>query len=311
MNKSTNEIREWQGHEGVVFASENGFDVIDCRLCGFKHIIPIPTVEELESVYKHDYYQQEKPLYLDQYREDLDWWDMVYTQRYKILEQYLPVKQRRLLDIGSGPGFFLLNGQNRGWQTKGIEPSVQAVEHSRGLELDVEHGFYSEQTSSGLGTFDAINMSLVLEHLPDPAGFLKVIHHQLNDNGLVCIIVPNDFNPFQVVLRDHLGFKSWWVAPPHHINYFDFESLSNLVERCGFEIVHKESTFPIDMFLLMGDNYIENDELGRACHTKRMNFEKAMNLDGAGNALPELYAAFAHQGIGREVVIYAKRKGLR
>lgn len=307
MTKQKQVTKAWQAHEGLVAASDNGFDVIDCRHCGFKHIIPIPTVEELENVYQHDYYKQEKPLYLERHREDLDWWNMVYTHRYKILEQHLPVNQRRLLDIGSGPGFFLLNGQIRGWQVKGIEPSVQAADHSRGLQLDVAHGFYSEQTAPGLGMFDAINMGLVLEHIPAPAALLKLIHRQLNDNGMVCIIVPNDFNPIQLVLRDHLGFKPWWVAPPHHINYFDFDSLSNLLERCGFEVVHKESTFPIDIFLLMGDNYIGNDEVGRACHTKRIKFEKAMNLSGASNVLADLYSEFARQGIGREAVMIARK----
>ena len=99
-------IKKWQGHEGVVVASANGFDVIDCKTCGFKHIISIPTEEELEQTYQHDYYTQEKPLYLERYREDLEWWNMVYTQRYGILEQHLPAEHRRLLDIGSGPGFF-------------------------------------------------------------------------------------------------------------------------------------------------------------------------------------------------------------
>ncbi len=303
-------IKKWQDHEGSVVASDNGFDVIECQLCGFKHIISIPTVEELEKVYQHDYYKQEKPLYLDRYREDLDWWNMVYAQRYQILEQHLPVKQRRLLDIGSGPGFFLLNGQMRGWKVKGIEPSAQATEHSQGLKIDVEHAFYSEQTAPGLGAFDVINMSLVLEHIPDPARLLQLVYQQLNVNGLICIVVPNDFNPFQLVLRDQLGLKPWWVAPPHHINYFDFDSLANFVERCGFEVVHKEATFPIDMFLLMGDNYIGNDNVGRACHAKRMNFEKALSQGDSNDVLMELYSAFAQQGVGREVVIYARKKAV-
>jgi SAM-dependent methyltransferase len=299
-------LKEWHDHEGPVVASANGFDVINCMLCGFKHIIPIPTEEELERVYRHDYYTQEKPLYIERYREDLDWWNMVYAQRYEILEQHLPAERRRLLDIGSGPGFFLLNGQKRGWQVKGIEPSVQAVEHSCGLGLDVESVFFTETTAPKFGIFDVINMGEVLEHIPDPAALLSLVNRQLNATGMVCIIVPNDFNPFQIVLRDHLGFKPWWVAPPHHINYFDFESLSRLVERSGFEVVHKESTFPIDMFLLMGDNYIGNDDLGRACHKKRINLEKAMHKGGQGNLLAGLYSAFAHQGVGREIVLYAK-----
>lgn len=302
------QLKNWQEHQGTAVASANGFDIIDCQLCRFKHIIPIPSEDELEHAYRHEYYTQEKPLYLERYKEDLDWWDLVYSRRYEILEQHLSETHRRLLDIGSGPGYFLLNGEKRGWQVKGIEPSVQAVVHSRGLGLNVVHGFYSDRTSPGLGTFDAVNMSLVLEHIPEPATLLKTVHRQLNDNGMICIIVPNDFNPFQLLLRDHLGFKPWWVAPPHHINYFDFDSLSNLVTRCGFEVVHKEATFPIDMFLLMGENYIENDELGRACHTKRMNFETAMNRNEANKLLlANLYSAFAQLDLGREVVIFARK----
>ena len=136
---------------------------------------------------------------------------------------------------------------------------------------------------------------------------LRLINHQLNDDGIVCIIVPNDFNPFQLLLRDHLDFEPWWVAPPHHINYFSFKSLAGLLEKCGFSVVHQESTFPIDLFLLMGDNYIENDEVGRECHSKRMNFERAARSDGSGNLLERLYSDFAKQGIGREVVLYARK----
>ena len=73
-------------------------------------------------------------------------------------------------------------------------------------------------------------------------------------------------------------------------------------------MVHQESSFPIDIFLLMGDNYIGNDEIGRACHKKRMKFETAMMLGGQGDTLAGLYSAFADQGIGREVVIYAEKK---
>ncbi len=299
--------KSWQEHEGTIVASVDEFDVIDCLQCGFKHAVPIPSEDDLENAYRHDYYTKEKPLYLERYREDLDWWNLVYTHRYEVFEQNLPVKQRRLLDIGSGPGFFLLNGKNRGWDVKGIEPSVKAAEHSRELGLDVDNIFFTEQTAPHLGTFDVVNMGEVLEHIPDPVALLRLVHCCLNDNGIVSIIVPNDFNPFQLVLRDHIGFDPWWVGPPHHLNYFDFYSLPKLLEKSGFELVHKESTFPIDMFLLMGDNYVGNDELGRACHVKRMNFEKALTRGGNGDVLNKLYASLASQGIGREVVVFAKK----
>jgi SAM-dependent methyltransferase len=298
--------KSWQNHSGIVVASANGFDVIECKECGFKHVISIPTDDELEQIYSHEYYTREKPLYLELYREDLEWWNTVYTHHYEILEQHLPPQQRRILDIGSGPGYFLLNGKNRGWQVKGVEPSIQAAVHGQDLGLDIENIYFSEQTAPTLASFDAINMGEVLEHIPNPAAFLKLVHTKLNIDGLVCIIVPNDFNPLQLILRDHLGFDPWWVAPPHHINYFNFKSLAGLLEKCGFEVILTESTFPIDMFLLMGDNYIGNDELGRSCHKKRMNFDLNIAKNPVLNS--KLRKAFAELGLGRELFILARKR---
>jgi len=300
-------IKKWQSHGGEVVASANGFDVIECVQCGFKHIIAIPTEEELEQVYRDNYYTQEKPLYLERYHADLEWWNTVYNRRYEVLEQHLLPSQRKLLDIGSGPGYFLLNGKNRGWDVKGVEPSLQAAEYSKGLDLDVENLFYTEQSASNLGMFDVVNMGEVLEHIPNPFALLKLVHKQLNVGGVACLIVPNDFNPLQLVLRDHMGFSPWWVAPPHHINYFNFRSLNTLLVRCGFKVIHQESTFPIDIFLLMGENYIGNDEVGRECHSKRMIFEKKIIGAGRSEILNQLYTSFAEQNLGREVVIFASR----
>lgn len=207
------EAKEWQGHKGKKFASANGFDVIDCECCKFKHIIPIPTIDELDAVYEHEYYNQEKPLYLERYKEDLDWWNAVYKHRYEILENFLPENQRDILDIGSGPGFFLLNGQKRGWKSVGIEPSIKAATHSSQLGLRIINDFYAEHSAQNLGKFDAVNMSLVLEHIPNPANLLRLVHGQLNSGGLISLVVPNDFNPFQNIANDDLGFGNWWVAP--------------------------------------------------------------------------------------------------
>ena len=302
-----NKEKNWKGFKGKVLASANGFDVIDNEERGFAHIIPIPDEEELENVYKHDYYEEEKPLYLERYLEDIDWWNDTYSHRYKIFERNLSKNSRSILDIGSGPGYFLLKGKDLGWKVKGIEPSFKAFDHSKGLGLDVEQGFYNEETAPYLGKYDVINLGLVLEHIPYPEKMLGLLKKQLNYDGILCIIVPNDFNPFQILLRDNLNFKDWWVAPPHHINYFNFQSLTRLLEKCGFSVIHQESTFPIDMFLLMGENYLNNDEVGRKCHKKRMNFEKAMRLNEDESLLERLYSDFAKQGIGREIVLYAKK----
>ncbi len=298
--------KQWQNHTGVMVDAVNGFDIIECQPCGFKHILPIPSFEELQKIYREAYYREAKPLYFERHREDLDWWNVTYSERYDTFEEFVDLEQRRILDVGSGPGFFLLHGQQRGWQTLGIEPSKQAAAHTRELGVKVVENFLTEQTAQEVGKFGVVHMSEVLEHISDPKEMLQLARRVLNPQGLLCVVVPNDYNPFQGALRSECGYEPWWLAPPHHVNYFSFDSLSLLFSSCGFEVVLREATFPIDMFLLMGENYIGNDALGRQCHGKRKQFE--MNLEHAGQreVKRSFYRALASQGLGREVVLFAK-----
>ncbi len=295
-----------QNCTGPVLDTVKGFDVIECKTCGFKHILPVPTADELQKIYQSDYYTNEKPLYLEQHTEDLDWWNLVYNERFDFFEEKLPPSQRQILDIGSGPGYFLLHGKNRGWKTIGFEPSSSAAAHSRSLGINIIEDFFEERTVKDIGMFDVVHLENVFEHIPDPIGMLKLIRSVLKPGGILCVITPNDYNPFQQILVDSCGYDTWWLAPPHHINYFDFNSMNNLLTNNGFTILKSEATFPIDIFLLMGDNYIGNDKIGRSCHRKRMLFETNI---AAANQTPmkkKLYNALAELGIGRELCIYAQ-----
>jgi SAM-dependent methyltransferase len=299
----------WKGNNGVehfgkLCESLNEFDIIDCETCKFRHTVPIPTLEELVKIYNHEYYTKEKPLYIERYIEDQKWWDLVYSDRYDFLEENLAVNRRRILDIGSGPGLFLTHGKQRGWKTKGIEPSAKAAAYSRDiLGLDIDELFLDETTAAKMDKFDAINLGEVLEHLPDPLDILGLIRSMLDDKGLICIIVPNDFNPFQLLLQKHIEYDPWWIAPPYHLNYFTPDSLNSLITKAGFDVIHMETTFPIEMFLLMGEKYIGNDGLGRKCHEMRKLFDENISKD------KKLSKAFrksmASMGIGREIVMYA------
>lgn len=305
MNKIGTKEKSWKTHSGQVLDHVNGFDVIECALCSFAHIIPIPTSVELADIYKEDYYSKEKPLYIENAKEDADWWKLVNSERYELFEGRLEESRRRILEIGSGPGFFLLTGKERGWQVLGFEPSRLAAEYASEMGLDIVNEFLTDENSKEIGVFDVVYMHEVLEHIPDPTVLVRRAYSLLAPGGLFCVIVPNDYNAIQDVLRSSMGFEPWWVAPPHHINYFNQSSLSKLLEEAGFTILLSETTFPIDIFLLMGENYINNDEIGRACHERIKNFE--MNLERAGRSALKrsIYESFARDGIGREIVLLA------
>jgi SAM-dependent methyltransferase len=174
------------------------FDVIDCDVCAFKHVVPIPTAEELERVFREEYYSQDKPLYLSGTCEELDWWYLVHRDRYDTFEAHLPATRRRVLDIGSGPGLFLTHGKSRGWSGAGIEPSKQAGAHSRDMGLEIVEDFFDGFTAAKLGRFDAVHLSEVLEQAPAPADVLKHAYEIFNPGGLICVVVPNAYTPANI-----------------------------------------------------------------------------------------------------------------
>ena len=297
----------WKEHAGAVLDTREGFEVLDCESCGFKHVVPLPSPAELDEVYTHEFYSRDKPLYLERRREDREWWDLVYSDRYETIEELLGSSEGRILDIGSGAGFFLAHGRQRGWETLGIEPSRQAAAHARELGVEVVEGLLNAELARDIGNFDAVHMSQVLEHIPDPCAALELVHSLLRPGGLVCLTVPNDYSPLQFALREARGFDPWWVAPPHHLNYFDTASLRRLVESRGFEPLREEGSFPMELFLLMGDNYIGDDSLGRACHAKRKSLEQTLHAAGLASLKRELYRRLGELGLGRELVLIARR----
>ena len=83
-------------HRGIVFEELDGFKIIQCELCNFKHAIPLPNNEDLQQIYSEEYYSIEKPLYIQRYIEDKKWWDLTYEQRYSLFESHLAVSYTHL-----------------------------------------------------------------------------------------------------------------------------------------------------------------------------------------------------------------------
>lgn len=292
-------------HHGARIAAANGYDIVACESCGFRHVLPLPSLHALEREYRENYYGTEKPTFLAHAGEDQPWFALAQADRLESMERLLPPARRRLLDIGCGPGFFLSAAKQRGWTAQGIEPSRQAASHARDLGVAVTEGFFGKDTAAQLGRFDAITLTNMLEHVPDPIAILEQARDCLEPGGVICVGVPNDFSPFQAAGRAAVGAGAWWVAPPHHLNYFDFESLSGLLTRLGFTPKERTTVFPMEAFLMMGENYIGDPALGRACHNKRKKFDFSLEAAGLRDVRRALYRALAEQGIGREAVVIA------
>jgi hypothetical protein len=58
-----------------------------------------------------------------------------------------------------------------------------------------------------------------------------------------------------------------------------------------------QADFPMELFLLMGLNYVEDPEVGATCHAYRVQAELSLPAD----VRRELFRTFAAGGIGRNL----------
>lgn len=302
INHITYTSKDGKKHEGKTLDEKNGYTVIECKTCGFKHIVPIPEKELLNKLYKEEFYSSEKPRYLTENEEDFDWWELTYHLYYDMLERNIKSTSKKLLEIGSGPGFFLKIGKERGWDVTGFEPSKLAYEYSKKFEVSVVNKVFNRSTASESGKFDVVYMETVIEHIDDPETLISDVKSVLKPNGLFCVIAPNDYNPLQMLLKDKLGYMPYWVAPPQHINYFDFDSMEKLLTKLGFEVLESSATFPMEFFLLSGQNYVDDNKLGRKCHFMRKKLESNLYMHDK-DMLIKTYNFFAENRIGREFIL--------
>ncbi|MFT5286801.1 MAG: 2-polyprenyl-3-methyl-5-hydroxy-6-metoxy-1,4-benzoquinol methylase [Planctomycetota bacterium] len=274
---------------------------------GYLHVWPRIEADEHTKFYREDFYG---PEHFAKAELEIDYWREFWNLRRERIEEALgtPPANRplRILDVGCAGGFFLESFRSKGWHVEGVEPSITAVEYARSrFGLDVTLGTLEELE---LGeSFDAVHCSLVLEHLSDPDFAVERMRDFLRPGGVLFVECPNEFNALQLAVRDQLHKESWWINPAHHLNYFDYDSLSKLLADHGLDEVERLATFPMEMFALMGSDYIGNNEVGLACHKQRMQFERNLIAAGGGETLVDMYRALADTGLGRTCSVLARR----
>lgn len=263
--------------------------MIDCKPCGFAHLDPIPDAEMLTRHYQ-TYYSKTKPNFESEHEEDADWWADLYNDRLEQIE--CRTEGRRLLDVGCGPGYFCEAAKARGWRAEGCDPCADMLAGAIKSGAAVYH---CGADNLPTGKYDLVTLWEVLEHLPDPAKALRDCRDRLNPGGMLAVQVPNDFNR----LQDNRGY---WVVFPDHVNYFNRKSLQRLLKRCGFNPVHAETSFPMELFLLSGMDYVAKPEIGRRAHKLRMWFDSGLSADRRRF----LYSMMANADMGRDLYVLSQ-----
>ncbi|BDG60365.1 hypothetical protein caldi_14550 [Caldinitratiruptor microaerophilus] len=138
-----------------------------------------------------------------------------------------------LLDVGCGSGQFLANMRARGWNVLGVEPDGEAVRVAREhFGLTVSQGTL-EEVDLREGTFDAVTLNHVIEHVLDPVGILRSCRRVLKPGGLLVVVTPN---PAGLGAR---FFGEGWLHwdPPRHLFLLSPQNLGEAAQRAGLQVV--------------------------------------------------------------------------
>lgn len=140
------------------------------------------------------------------------------------------VPQGRLLDVGCGQGQWLFSMREMGWQVDGVDFDERAAKAGAEAGLAIRCGSLEQQNFPS-ETFDAVTMSHVIEHLPEPAQTLGECARILKPGGKLVVWTPNTSSlGCRVLKQDWRGLE-----PPRHLYLFSPRSMRLLLERAGFD----------------------------------------------------------------------------
>lgn len=267
-----------------------------CQTCGFYHADPYPDRDFLSRYYNG--YEIPCPLH----QEERDRIARIIGAR---ISPSLPV-----IDIGCGKGEMLSTLRAHGFTNLyGTEAGSMRLHASKlkaitMLPYDIEE--LIRWSNKEAKFFDCALLINVLEHVPEPVSLMRQMKDILSPGGMVMFSIPNDFNVLQNVYLKKTQKKPWFLVLPDHLNYISLESIDGVMERAGYEIIHKTVQYPLELFLLQGDNYTNEPETGKICHLKRVEFERSFAVTDSIADLDNLYEVFAKAGIGRDMYILAR-----
>jgi SAM-dependent methyltransferase len=222
-----------RGHDRLTGAPGD-FTVLACPACGLAFTNPRLRPEDFATYYPESYSAYEPNI--SDYRPSLGE-RLGSLQRQAIVRfgPYRKVWQRppgRLLDVGCGTGDLAAVFARRGWSAAGIEPSAAAARHARAIGVEAVAGTLADAPWED-SEFDAILFNHSLEHIDEPVQALAEATRLLRPGGLLAIAVPN-FGSW----HRHLFGSAWFQLDlPRHLQHFDRDSLSALVEAAGLRPV--------------------------------------------------------------------------
>lgn len=203
--------------------NDSGFDEWMCQFCHHAFVWPQPTEKYLK-----DYYDKSVNYVKGAAQEKIE--PPKRAHRILISMAGKPQGALKVLDVGAGFGSLLLYWKENGHCAFAYEYSNRCAEFLQKHGMKCFQGEFGAKLFEGDAPFDLVFMCEVLEHVPDPIGYLGTARAVLRKGGKICLSVPN---------KDFLLMKSYNAsfANNPHLSHFSQQSLALALGKAGFENV--------------------------------------------------------------------------
>jgi len=226
------------------------FQFVRCRHCEHLYLDPRPSIRDIARIYPPDYYAYStgsNPIAarLRRMRE---------VQKVNLYRRAIGTGARRILEIGCGNGRFLSLLREYGprdWELEGVDFSEGAIRQCQALGLRAYVRRIEDLTSKD-GTYDAVIMMHLIEHLEDPRRSCEQVRALLRPGGVFILETPN------VAGLDYRLFRGRWWAHyhfPRHWNLFSSASLRRLLGETGFAVVQTNSLINTSSWIISLHNF--------------------------------------------------------
>lgn len=139
-------------------------------------------------------------------------------------------KTNKMLDVGCGPGLFLIEAKKRGWKVYGTEFTDNQLAYLKNKGINTLKGKLNDNSFEN-ELFDVIISSEVIEHINNPVEETQQFYRLLRKGGLAYITTPN----FNALERYLLKGDYEIIEYPEHLCYYTPKTINLLLTQNGFE----------------------------------------------------------------------------
>ncbi len=226
---------------------KNGFRYVTCNACELVYINPQLTQDALALAYNDEelrsFFMNEILLSSGESGQRKE-----FEKRTRRVSSLVTRSNPRLLDVGCAAGNFMMIAKEKGFTVEGLELDELYVDHAvkkRGLKV---HKATLHEMHYPEGSFDAVTMWDILEHLPKPMDTLSEVSRILAPGGVLALTTINHACINQRILGDRWRY---WM-PPDHICSFTPKVLEQMLNKADFSVVSVKHTY---MFEVLEENY--------------------------------------------------------